>query len=161
MTITQELLHSIFEYKDDGNLVYKVQRGSKGNIGKPAGKKKKTGYVSVGVNKKYYQLHRLIFLFHKGYIPKVIDHINGKNDDNRIENLREATVAQNAQNSKLHKTNTSGTRCLIWDKSKNRWRVRIVSNNKIISCGMFKDKELAILAAENARIKYHGEFVRN
>jgi hypothetical protein len=44
-----------------------------------------------------------------------IDHINRVRDDNRIENLRLVTQSQNALNSKLKSTNTTGIKglCLL------------------------------------------------
>jgi hypothetical protein len=55
-------------------------------------------------------VHRLIALH---YIPNpenkpLVDHINGINNDNRLENLRWVTVQENANNHKLRCTNTSG-----------------------------------------------------
>lgn len=44
----------------------------------------------------------------------VLDHKEGKSND--IDNLRLATVSQNAQNSKLMSNNTSGHKVLSWLK---------------------------------------------
>ena len=54
--------------------------------------------------------HRIIWELFNGPIPDgmVIDHLNGDPWDNRIENLACKTNAQNQQNSKMHKSNTSG-----------------------------------------------------
>lgn len=53
--------------------------------------------------------HRAIWSFYNGVIPEgyVIDQINGVRDDNRTENLRLATPAQNATNKSTKSKATS------------------------------------------------------
>ena len=49
-------------------------------------------YRYVTINRKRYCEHRLAWLYVYGKWPEdMVDHINGIKDDNRIENLREAT----------------------------------------------------------------------
>lgn len=58
------------------------------------------GYKIVGYNRKYYGVHRLIaeaFLDNPEGKPTV-DHINRIKDDNRLVNLRFATVKEQADN---------------------------------------------------------------
>ena len=69
------------------------------------------GYLSVNLythkKRAYYKIHRLIAIH---FIPNpdnkpCIDHINRIRYDNRIENLRWVTNAENNQNKSLHKNN--------------------------------------------------------
>lgn len=120
-----------------------------------------TGYVYVGIHKKRYAAHRLIFLFHNNFLPKFIDHIDGNILNNCIENLREATKQQNNANSKIRHDNTSGYKGVSWCKRKQRWRAYIQSNKSNMSLGTFATAEEAARAVSNARSLLHKEFARN
>jgi hypothetical protein len=88
---------------------------------------------------------------------RVIDHINGDGLDNRKANLRIATVAQNAWNSKK-RNSASGYKGVWFDKNKRLWRAAIVCNRKRIHVGYFKNKLDAANAYDNAARKYHKDF---
>lgn len=77
--------------------------------------------------KKTIQLHRLIMNCPNN---KVIDHINSDPLDNRKSNLRICTSAENAQNKKVNKNNTSGYRGVCYDKNYNRWTGQVNVNKK-------------------------------
>ena len=116
--LTVDLLKELFDYdKETGNLIWKRKPSTKIKVGDIAGTLKDNGYIYVGINHNSYRAHRLIFLMHKGYLPKTIDHINRDKLDNRIENLRPATVSQNSMNRDISSKNTSGynssERCTI------------------------------------------------
>lgn len=60
-----------------------------------------SGYRKVGIGRRCYRVHRLICEAFHGICPsdkEVVDHINRVKDDNRPENLRWVTVAENARN---------------------------------------------------------------
>lgn len=107
-------------------------------------------------NGKYSRLlmHRQIIHVPEGY---VIDHINGNGLDNRKANLRPATVAQNAWNSKKRNPR-SGYKGVCFDKDKGLWRAAIVCNRKRIHLGYFKNRTDAAKAYDKAAKKYHGRF---
>ena len=63
------------------------------------------GYKIVHLNGKYLRVHRLVA---EAFIPNpenkpYVDHKNNIRDDNRIDNLRWATIKENNQNVKLLK----------------------------------------------------------
>jgi molybdenum cofactor biosynthesis enzyme MoaA len=156
-TLTKEYLHSLFDYKD-GNLYWKINRYGASRK-KPAGSVNSRKYHVVYIDYKQYSMHRIIFLMHHGYLPKIIDHIDGNPENNKIENLREANVFQNCQNSKINKRNTSGSKNVTFCKTINKWRVSV--NGKRMSFGNYDDIELADLVAQEVRDKYHKEFVKH
>ena len=158
--ITQDYVKQLFEYRD-GELYWKVKPSKKVLIGAKVGNLNQSGYFHLQLNKKTYKTHRIIFLMHYGYLPNCLDHIDGNPLNNKFENLRPATVNQNAYNSKLIKNNTSGVKNVSWYKLTNKWHVRVKINGKEKSFGYFKDLELADLVAQEARDKYHGKFANH
>lgn len=127
-----------------------------------AGWKMLSGYMAVTLNKKTYYLHRLAFLYMTGEIPIQVDHINRKRADNRWQNLRSATNAQNVMNSKLNKRNTSGFKGVT--KRNKRFRAalsgRIKGKPFLKHLGYFATAEEAYKAYKKAAKQKYGEYFR-
>jgi hypothetical protein len=158
--LTKEIADEFFDYKD-GVLYRKKQTSSNAKIGDVAGTTRQDGYRHINLHGKFYLVHRLIFLMHHGFLPKVIDHIDGNSLNNRIENLRVATKSQNCQNARIRRNNTSGIKNVHFNKQSNKWQVSISINQKWKHVGYYQDLELAELVATEARDKYHGGFARH
>lgn len=157
MEVTQSQLHKLFDYKD-GNLIWKVDKSPQVKVGDIAGYLSQIGYIYIGIDGKLYRAHRLIYLYHNGYLPLSIDHIDGNKTNNKIENLRSATTSQNQMNSKINTRNTSGIKGVVWHKRDKKWIVRVRVKSKTYCIGYFDDKELAKASAIEATNKIHKEF---
>ena len=158
--LTQKYVKELFEYQD-GELIWKSNRGKNQTKGKIAGSEKSHNYKRIRFNGRTHYAHRLIFLYHHGYLPNMIDHINGNKFDNRIENLRECNKSTNAINSCVSSRNTSGVKGVYFDKAISKWCATLTINGKNKFIGNFDDIELAELVVKEAREKYHGEFARH
>lgn len=102
-------------------------------------------------------VHRKVWADANGPIPDGydIDHINGNKRDNRLENLRLATRAQNMWNVKSK--NKFGLKGLAWSPRRNQWTGEIrAGNTRATKSG----KDLFEIAAWliTTREILHGEF---
>jgi hypothetical protein len=95
----------------------------------------------------------------------LVDHKNGKSEDNQKLNLRIANKSQNAMNSKLNSNNTSGYKGITWDKVNNKWVAQITYINKnqrkkkfTKKIGRFSNIKDAIKARQEVEQKIFGEF---
>lgn len=157
--LTQERLKELFDYQD-GQLIRKTNRGRGGEgnrwrAGTILGSKLDYGYYGASVDFKSYKLHRLVWLWHKGYLPKLqIDHIDGNPSNNAIENLREVTPSQNMQNQRRPRvTNKLGYQGVY--KVKNKFRATLTTNGKNKHLGYFHTPEEAHAAYILEKRKTH------
>lgn len=97
--------------------------------------------------------HRVVWAIIHGYWPSVIDHIDGNVTNNRIENLRQVTQAENCRNAKMRKDNTSGCVGVRWHKANRKW-IAVLGSDYI---GSFETIEAARRARSLAeeRAGYH------
>lgn len=159
--ITQQQVLDLFEYRE-GDLHWKVRPSNLAVCGTVAGyRNTKDSYWRVVVQGKMYLKHRLVFLYHHGNLPKYVDHINGNREDNRIENLRLATQAENARNAKLPRHNTSGIKGVSRAKKDRNWTCSLRTNKKLKTVGGFETKELAQEFMELWRETAHGQFANH
>lgn len=73
------------------------------------------------------------------------------------ENCRWADSFLQAYNKRVYKSNTSGIVGVTWIERDKKWSSRISVNGKRIALGLYLEFEDAVLARENAEIKYYGE----
>ena len=159
-----ELVRDQFNYdKITGILVLKINRGMGdrfkagdkiGTLHECGPKNSKKHYLRVGFIGVYVYIHRLIYVHVTGEQPDCIDHIDGNGLNNKWDNLRSVSHSINGKNQKIHTTNTSGTSGVTYRKDSDRWRARIMVDDKSISLGTFKEKSEAIQARKEAEKIY-------
>jgi len=138
-----------------------VNVSSRCNPGDLVGYIHRTGYRVATIKGKHIQLHRLAWIFVNGEISsKMVDHINGIRDDNRIQNLRLASRAQNMHNAHSRSKTGSDIKNVNWDKESGKWRVRVRYNGKRFHGGRFDNLTDAENAAKKLMLDLHGEFAR-
>ena len=93
--------------------------------------------------------HRIIWRLVYGTEPDNIDHINGQTTDNRLQNLRSITKAENARNHKTRKDNASGMVGIHIARS-GRWIAQ--AKGKYIGC--FDTLEAALAARKQAEREF-------
>lgn len=146
-----------------GVFVWRHRRGPIA-AGAVAGTVKADGYRAIQFCGREWHEHRLAWAYVHGSLPEggvQIDHKNLVKSDNRIENLRLATRAQQQANTRLQSNNRHGAKGMKWRTDNKCWRVDIYVDGKPVTVGHFKDKCEAANAYEQAAIKYYGEFARS
>lgn len=157
---TAERISDLFHY--DLNTGHFRRKTTIGNApsqraGYLAGSTNSKGYVVIYVDGSGFKAHRLAWLYCNGVWPiNHVDHINGKKNDNRIANLRDATRSQNLQNQKTaHTNNPSGFLGVHWHAASNSWQAQIRVNRKRFHLGVFSTPELAHAAYVKAKRELH------
>lgn len=155
--LTAALVRELFNYDPDtGDLTWAAPRSRRVKVGDVVGARSKTAYVQVGVGRKVYVAHRVIWLWVHGELPQQhIDHRDGNTRNNRLANLRLADKSENAQNMALKKSNTSGFLGVSLCRHTNRWRAYITINRKTHKLGRFSTPEAAHQAYLAAKAKLH------
>ena len=100
-------------------------------------------------------MHRFIMLPDP---DQQVDHINGNHLDNRRDNLRLCTNAENHANLSIPANNTSGYKGV--SKSRRRWRASIGQRGQCTHLGVFASAVDAALAYDLAAIRLFGEYAR-
>ena len=163
MTDTKERVYAYLAERlqyEDGKLVWNAN-ARKDRVGKVAGRKDALGYLRIhALGKTMVAVHRVIFYMHHGWVPELVDHIDGDNCNNRIENLRAATRLGNSRNCKTPATNTSGVKGVYWREAAQCWIASIRINKKLTHLGTFKDIFSAACARKSAEARHYGEFAR-
>lgn len=151
---SQEIILEWFDYKD-GCLYWKKRNGPhcRSKAGDFAGGKKgPTDYSQVSFHSKLYYTHKLIWIYHNGDIPNLmeIDHIDKDKTNNKIENLRLASRSHNVLNNN-HKNIHFDSRAT------NPYSIRVRIEKKSYTLGRFKTKEEAEINSSRLINKFFSE----
>ena len=153
-----ERLRELFRYEPETGLLIRIAKSSiRGNVGEVVGSKNGTGYLYACLDSGRFLIHRIAYKMMTGVDPgeHFIDHINGDRGDNRFDNLRLVSKAENGHNSKRNSRNTSGTVGVVWCKDIEKWVARITVDMVTHFLGYYKNLEDAV-AARKAAEKFYG-----
>ncbi len=89
----------------------------------------------------------------------LVDHRDGDGLNNRRENLRPCTQAQNMANTSS-RGGTSRHKGVSWRSGKNKWGVAFSWEGRTHFVGYFHDESVAALAYNEAILPLAGEFAR-
>jgi hypothetical protein len=153
--LTQERLKELLSYRPEtGEFLWNnnISNVAKDSVaGWVSGKL----YSQIGIDRKIYEAHRLAWLYVTGRFPEQVDHIDGNSLNNKWDNLREVTHAQNHANilTEPGKYGYHGVR----RRGEKRWWSQIKINGASHYLGMFRTPQEAELAYLEAREKLFGE----
>lgn len=157
MTLTVDDLRAELFYDPITGIFLSRVNGHKRKLGQKVGSISKSGYHQIGIKNRSYPAHRLAWVYVYGvWPPHDVDHINRNRADNRIENLRLATRAENLRNAPVNRRSSSGVRGVhATRKGKKPWQANIMVNGKRYFLGLFNDLESAAKAYADACAKFH------
>jgi len=100
----EDYIKNSFSYNSDNGII-------KNRWGREVGSVTRSGYkvlvIQDGKKKVNFCFHRVCwFLFFGNWPDKTIDHIDGNKTNNKIKNLRLATIQENKRNTKTQKNNS-------------------------------------------------------
>lgn len=145
---TQNRLKELFGYDGDGALIRTKRTGPTTFVGQRLyGSKKSDGYHTIYFDGKHHYFHRVVFAWHFGYWPNLVDHINRDKSDNRIENLRDASHQESAMNRGIREDNSTGISG-VYHNNDGSIVARPTRNGKRIWLGSFESYDKAARAIE-------------
>jgi len=113
------------------------------------------GYFHIKLDNEAYAAARIIFKWMTGREPtRWMDHRDGDPTNNRWDNLRESTPAQNTINVSAHPMRG------VHKLPSGRFEARLNKGGKYIYLGIFPSAETAHAAYDAAKQSHWGEFAR-
>lgn len=112
-------------------------------------------YAVAYANGTNFYMHRLLLGAQPGQKG---DHRDGDGLNNRMDNLRIATISQNRANCGPRVDGGSGLKGVTWHKSSRKWLAGVTKARVKYYLGLFRDKQRAALAVDRASLALWGEF---
>lgn len=146
-TLSQSYLKEILRYDETTGVFSWVKHKPQQRKDIPPGFVNKDGYHIIKINHKAYKAHRLAWLYVHGEFPSIfVDHINRNRSDNRIANLRLATMSENLHNIEKSKNNTTGYLGVSYSKTAKKYVANLTVNRVPYFLGYFDSAKEASIA---------------
>lgn len=140
----KEALSRLLSYDPETGIVSRLARS--GPIALST--KSRDGYVRFNLQGRRYSAHRIAWKMHYGRDPaSILDHIDRNRSNNRIKNLREASIYLNALNQDAF--DAAGFRGYFYDANKSCFRLSFRIGLSVRTFGSFR-------AEAEARAAYVG-----
>lgn len=158
--LTQAQVRKLFAYHDDGYLVWRVALNKSTKVGSKAGTKNANdkGYLRIKINGWEYAVHRLVYLWHTGKNPPIVDHIDHCRTNNKIDNLRAATTGQNSWNALLRNDAQLKVKGVTYRAGKNKPYIAElrVNGKRVLHLSCFTLEEAERAVREARRVHHRG-----
>lgn len=142
------------------------QSGRPRQLDVPLGKLNRDGYLAFDIRlpgslkTKKLLNHRVGWFLYYGVWPEsFLDHVNGERVDNKIANLRNATMKQNNQNRRGYSKSSSSYKGVSWEQNRF-WKASIYDCGSNKRLGNFVLEEDAARAYDKAAKLIFGDFAR-
>ncbi len=156
--LTREKVRELFFYEPStGWLINRVNRNPRAMRGTVAGSLDGKGYLHIQIDKVIYRVHQLVWLYHFGFIPKMMDHKNRVRIDNRIENTRATTWAKNNANRSKNKNSVSRFKG-VSVSSHGKWQAQTKVQGNPHHLGCYDTEEEAAAVYQKFMTEVHGDY---
>jgi hypothetical protein len=121
-----------------------------------------SGYKRGNILGLPHQYHHVVFALHNGRLPSgIVDHRDLDTLNNRPDNLREASRAQNGANCLARSGGTSPFKGVSWCSTREKWKAQIGNGSgRSRHIGMFASEADAAKAYDLEALKSYGAFAR-
>lgn len=150
--VTIKILRHVLAYDPEtGIFTWKNPPSRRMHAGDVAGDVKSDGRRYISVCGESHLAHRLAWFYVKGEWPSgYVKHRNTQYDDNRFDNLFEATGSESNIERRAGKNNTSGQVGVSYNEHRNRWKAYIKRDWKLVHLGWYATREEAVQARMKA-----------
>lgn len=154
--LTPERLCEVLKYDPGTGVFTWLVNRPNAKAGTPAGCLKDSGYRHIRVDGARYRSGRLAWFYMKGTWPvALIDHKDRVRDNNKFDNLREATSKQNQENRSKRRNVSSKYVGVHWSHKHKGWRAAICHHGKNkYHPGSFKNEDDAAEARAALACKF-------
>lgn len=160
---TRERLKEVLLYNPvTGLFTWKIKPNRRIKIGSIAGCAGANGRMVIRVDGVLLHASRLAWLYMTGVWSDLqIDHKDCNPLNNKWENLREATSAQNMANTRKRLRNSTGFKGVVFHQKNKKWVANISHENDRIYIGSFDTREEAHAAYIGAAVALNRKFARS